>query len=126
MVQALYRFWRLTGIFCSSVLESSSAQNSKRIAAGFPSLGLLDGMVQIFFTASSINAASYLHLPTFSPAHVHPLLLICIIAAGSFSAPDDILRKLGLALHEVARVAMSKFIDEDNSTIRDIQFLQVC
>lgn len=110
----------------SSVLENSSAENSKRIAAGFPSLELLDGMVQLFFSASSIDTASYFHLPTFSPAHIHPLLLTCVIAAGSFSAPDDVLQKLGLALHEVARVAMSKCIDEDNTTIRDIQFLQVC
>lgn len=82
-------------------------------------------MVQVFFTVASVDAASYLHLPTFSPTHIHSLLLTCIIATGSFSAPDDLFRKLGLALHEVARVAMSKFIDEDNSTIRDIQFLQV-
>ncbi|KAF1971865.1 hypothetical protein BU23DRAFT_600083 [Bimuria novae-zelandiae CBS 107.79] len=105
------------------VIGSSSAENSKRIAAGFPSLEVLDGMIQLFFASTSVDATSWLHLPTFLPNQIHPLLLACIIAAGSFSAPDDILRKLGLALHEVARVSMAKSIDEDNSSIRDIQYL---
>lgn len=107
------------------VLESSSNENSKRIAAGFPSVELLDGMIQVFFSSPSVDAGSYLHLPTFSPSQIHPLLLVCVVAAGAFSAPDDLLRKLGQALHEVARVAMSKSIEEDNSNIRDIQYLQV-
>jgi hypothetical protein len=112
---------RLLGL----VLESSSSTNSKRIAAGFPSLELLDSMIQMFFTSPSLDAGSCFHLPTFSPVQIHPLLLACIIASGAFSAPDDLLRKLGHALHEVARVSMSKHIDEDNTTIRDIQYLQV-
>lgn len=107
------------------VIENSSKENSKRIAAGFPSLELLDGMIQVFFTSPSVNAESFIHLPTFSPAKIHSLLLVCVVAAGAFSAPDDLLRKLGQALHEVARVAMSKAIEEDNSRIRDIQYLQV-
>ncbi|KAL1608341.1 hypothetical protein SLS60_003282 [Paraconiothyrium brasiliense] len=107
------------------VLESSSYENSKRIAAGFPSLELLEGMIQVFFTSPSVDAGACFHLPTFSPARVHPLLLTCIVAAGAFSAPDDLLQKLGLALHEVARVSMAKSIDEDNSSIRDIQYLQM-
>jgi hypothetical protein len=112
---------RLLGL----VLETSSNENSKRIAAGFPSLQLLDSMVQMFFTSPSVDAGSCFHLPTFSLAQTHPLLLVCIIASGAFSAPDDLLRKLGHALHEVARVSMSKHIDDDNTTIRDIQYLQV-
>ncbi|KAK7190195.1 C6 transcription factor [Paraphaeosphaeria sporulosa] len=111
--------------FLALVIESSSKENSKRIAAGFPSLELLDGMIQIFFTSPSVNAGSCFHLPTFSPAKIKPLLLVCVVAAGAFSAPDDILRKLGQALHEVARVSMSKSIEEDNSNIRDIQYLQM-
>ncbi|KAF9733976.1 C6 transcription factor [Paraphaeosphaeria minitans] len=111
--------------FLALVIEGSSKENSKRIASGFPSLGLLDGMIQIFFTSPSVNAGSCFHLPTFSSAKIKPLLLVCVVAAGAFSAPDELLRKLGQALHEVARVSMAKSIDEDNSNIRDIQYLQM-
>ncbi|KAF2446291.1 hypothetical protein P171DRAFT_462652 [Karstenula rhodostoma CBS 690.94] len=107
------------------VIESSSQENSKRIAAGFPSLDLLDGMIQVFFTSPSINAGSCFHLATFSPANIHPSLLVCIVAAGASSAPGDLLRKLGQALHEVARVSVAKSLEEDNSNIRDIQYLQM-
>lgn len=107
------------------VLDSSSRENTKKIAAGFPSLDLLDGMIQIFFSSPSIDAGSYFHIPTFSPNQIHPVLLACIIAAGACSTPDDLLQKLGLALYEVGRVSVAKSIDEDNSNIRNIQYLQV-
>ena len=107
------------------VLDASSTENAKRIAGGFPSLELLDGLVQIFFVNASINALPWIHLPTFSPAEVHPLLLACIAAAGAFYSPEALLQNLGLALHEAARHGLAKTIEQDNSLIRDLQYLQV-
>ncbi|KAJ4286850.1 hypothetical protein N0V90_013103 [Kalmusia sp. IMI 367209] len=107
------------------ILEISSPANSKRIAAGFPSLDLLEGMVQMFFTSPSIKATSFLHVPTFSSNEIHPLLLACIISAGSSSVSDILLQKLGLALHETSRIAMANAIEEDNSSIRNIQYLHM-
>lgn len=107
------------------VLDASSPQNSKRIAAGFPSLELLDGLIQIFFTNVSINALPWLHLPTFSPAEVHPLFLACIIGTGAFYCPEILLQNLGLALLEAARKGLANSIEQDNTLIRDLQYLQV-
>ncbi|CAI6303947.1 unnamed protein product [Periconia digitata] len=107
------------------ILSSSNPSNLERISSGFPSLDLLDGTIQKFFTAPSINAASWFHVPTFSLATTTPELLSCIVAAGAFSMPDVALQKLGLAFQEASMTAVAKVVQHDNSAVRNIQFLQV-
>ncbi|KZM19729.1 nucleic acid binding [Ascochyta rabiei] len=103
------------------VLGTCSPENVKRIASAFPSVELLDGLIQIFLTSPALDVQSWFHLPTLSLAKLSPELLACIVSAGAASTPDVPLRKLGFALHEAARMGQSKSFEEDNSAIRDLQ-----
>jgi hypothetical protein len=106
------------------VLGTCSDENVKKISSAFPSIELLDTLIQFFLTSPSLDAQSWFHLPTFSPSKLSPLVLACIIAAGAVSTPDVPLRKLGFALHEASRIGQAKAFEADNTAIRDLQHLQ--
>lgn len=106
------------------VLGTCRPENVKRIASAFPSVELLDGLIQFFLTSPALDIQSWFHLPTFSLAKLSPELLACIISAGAASTPDIPLRKLGFALHEAARMGQAKSFEEDNSAIRDLQHVR--
>ncbi|KAH9868348.1 hypothetical protein J1614_007420 [Plenodomus biglobosus] len=90
------------------VLGTCSPENVRRIASAFPSIELLDGLIQYFFTSPAMDAQSWLHLPTFSPSKISPELLACIVSAGAATTPDIPLRKLGFALNEASRISVSE------------------
>lgn len=106
------------------VLGTCSPENIKRIASAFPSIELLDGLIQYFLTSPALDAQSWLHLPTFSPSKISPELLACIVSAGAATTPDVPLRKLGFALHEASRIGQSRAFEEDNTAIRDLQHVR--
>lgn len=103
------------------VLSTCSPENVKRIASAFPSVELLDGLIQFFLTSPVLDVQSWFHLPTLELAKLSPELLACIVSAGAASTPDVPLRKLGFALHEAARMGQAKTFEEDNSAIRNLQ-----
>lgn len=106
------------------VLGTCSAENVKKISSAFPSIELLDTLIQFFLTSPALDAQSWFHLPTFSPSKISPEVLACIVAAGAVSTPDTALRKLGFALHEASRIGQAKAFEADNTAIRDLQHLQ--
>jgi hypothetical protein len=106
------------------VLGTCSSENVKKISSAFPSIELLDTLIQFFLTSPSIDAQSWFHLPTFSPSKITPEVLACVVAAGAVSTPDVPLRKLGFALHEASRIGQAKAFEADNTAIRDLQHLQ--
>jgi hypothetical protein len=106
------------------VLGTCSSDNVKKISSAFPSIELLDTLIQFFLTSPSLDAQSWFHLPTFSPSRISPEVLACIIAAGAVSTPDIPLRKLGFALHEASRIGQAKAFEADNTAIRDLSHLQ--
>ncbi|RMZ67776.1 major facilitator superfamily transporter [Pyrenophora seminiperda CCB06] len=106
------------------VLGTCSTENIKKIASAFPSIELLDGLIQYFLSSTSLESQLWFHLPTFSPSNLNPELLASIVSAGAASIPDVSLRKLGYALHEASRIGQSKTFEEDNTAIRDLQHLQ--
>jgi hypothetical protein len=106
------------------VLGTCNPGNVGRIAGAFPSVDLLDGLIQYFLTSPSINARAWFHLPTLSPSNLRPELLASIIAAGAIATPDIHLRKLGFALHEASRAGLAQSFEDDNTSIRDFQHVQ--
>ena len=106
------------------VLGTCSTENIKKIASAFPSIELLDGLIQYFLSSPSLEAQLWFHLPTFSPSTLNPELLASVVSAGAATIPNVSLRKLGFALHEASRIGQSRTIEEDNTAIRDLQHLQ--
>jgi hypothetical protein len=103
------------------VIGACIPSNVERIASAFPSVELLDGLMQYFLTSPCNGAKAWFHIPTFSPSKLRLELLAAIIAAGAVSAPDIPLRKLGFALHEASRIGGAKTFEDDNTAIRDLQ-----
>lgn len=88
----------------SLILRTCKPENVERIVAAFPSLELLDGLLQYYLTSSHADVRTWLHVPTFFPiAQNSPAILTALIAAGAVLTPDSSLRKLGFAFHEAAR-----------------------
>lgn len=106
------------------VLSTCSPSNISRIAGAFPSIDLLDGLIQYFLTSPSIDARTWFHLPTLSLSKLRSELLASIAAAGAVSTPDVPLRKLGFALQEASRAGQAQAFEADNSAIRDLQHIQ--
>ncbi|KAF2132057.1 hypothetical protein P153DRAFT_373883 [Dothidotthia symphoricarpi CBS 119687] len=107
------------------VLGACGPANVQRIASAFPSVELLDSLIQYFLTSPSIDAQSWFHLPTFSPSKLSPHLLACTIATAAATTPDVPLRKLGFAMHEAARIALSSAFEYDNTAIRDFDHVRI-
>jgi len=106
------------------VLGTCSPENIRRISSAFPSVELLDTLIQFFLTSPSLDAQSWFHLPSFSASKLSPELLACIVSAGAASTPDTPLRKLGFALHEASRIGQARAFEEDNTAIRDLQHVR--
>ncbi|KAH8726893.1 C6 transcription factor-like protein RegA [Phaeosphaeriaceae sp. PMI808] len=106
------------------VLATCSAENIRKISSAFPSIELLDTLIQFFLTSPSLDAQSWFHLPTFSPSNISPELLAVIVSAGAVSTPDVPLRKLGFALYEASRIGQARAFEADNTAIRDLKHLQ--
>ncbi|KAK5000649.1 hypothetical protein LTR66_000561, partial [Elasticomyces elasticus] len=106
------------------VLSTCKPANVTRIVAAFPSLELLNILLQYYLTSTSCNAQSWLHMSTLSLDSMRPELLTVLIAAGAVMTPDTSIRKLGYALQEALRTYIPSRWEEDNSGTRDLQMLQ--
>lgn len=89
----------------------------------FPSVDLLDSLMQYFLTSTSA-LVNLIHAPTFNPRLKRPELCAAMIAAGASLAPDASLRKFGLAIQEAIRLSLPSRIEKDNTLVRDLQLIQ--
>jgi hypothetical protein len=89
----------------------------------FPSVECLDTLIKVGI-AKRLETDAWIHPYTFSFERTRPELLIALVAAGCVCFGVPAVNRTGLVLFEIARVALNKLIEEDNSTIRDLQCLQ--
>jgi hypothetical protein len=87
------------------VLSTCKPSMMFRSVSAFPSVELLDIVLQFFLTSPLSGADSWLHIPTFcNSTKDRTEILLAAIAAGAVLTPDNSLRKLGFALQEAIRV----------------------
>lgn len=89
------------------ILGTCRAENVQRTVSSFPSLDLLDILLQYYLTCPRSLASSFIHLPTFDPQQKRPELIGAMIAAGAVAAPDIAFNKLGYAIQEAIRLAIA-------------------
>ncbi|KAH7144101.1 hypothetical protein B0J13DRAFT_502011 [Dactylonectria estremocensis] len=106
------------------VVTCCRPENSFRATASFPSVKLLDTLLQYYLTSPVTGAASFLHLAAFNPNTSRPELVAIMAAAGAALTSDPTLTKLGYAIQECVRVAIVKLWEEDNTMVRDLQISQ--
>ncbi len=105
------------------VLSMNGQQNgASRVITSFPSTQLLNSLMQFFLRSEATKTDSFIHLPTFRPRTQRPEFNGIIIAAGailssvptgmtsfscfSFDPLTPLVRKLGFAIQETARLAI--------------------
>ena len=90
----------------------------------FPSLGLLNSIIQVYFVQESFRIDHLIHSATFDSQKALPHLLVAIVSAGSTLISTPAIWRLGLALQEVVRHCVADFFEQDNSHTRNLQVLQ--
>jgi hypothetical protein len=93
-------------------------------APAFPSVMLLDKLIQFFLDGPTPSARNWIHTASFSPKKARPELLLAMAAAGAVLTPDRSLRKLGFAMQEVVRNHAPTVWEADNTLVRDLEMSQ--
>ncbi|KAK1758925.1 hypothetical protein QBC47DRAFT_436271 [Echria macrotheca] len=106
------------------VVTHCRPENLPLAIESFPTVELLDILVQFYLTSPIAQTDSFIHAATFDPNEKRPELLAAMAAAGAILTGDPTLSKLGYAIQECVRVALPRLWESDNSTIRDLQLLQ--
>ncbi|TLD34715.1 hypothetical protein E2P81_ATG04880 [Venturia nashicola] len=107
------------------ILSTCKPETMFRSVSAFPSVELLDIVLQFFLTSPLSGADSWLHIPTFcSTTKDRTEVLLTSIAAGAVLTPDNSLRKLGFALQEAIRAYLANKFENNNSLIRELQLKQ--
>ena len=89
----------------------------------FPSANCLDTLLKVGI-AQKAERDAWFHPFSFSIETARPELLVALIAAGCVCFNIPSISKTGLVLFEVTQVALSRLFEDDNSVIRDLQYLQ--
>jgi hypothetical protein len=74
--------------------------------ASFPSVELLDALIQFCLSTPLAECDLLFHLPTLSVRKARPELVMALVAFGAMLTPDAALRKLGMALQEILRQSL--------------------
>lgn len=106
------------------VLESCDPANVARAVTAFPTVELLDDLMQSFFNQHCSQVDSWIHLASFSPNSQRPELLAAMVATGAVYTGIKALQKLGFAIRESVRLAIPKRCEMANSNTRDLSILQ--
>ncbi|KIH93632.1 C6 transcription factor RegA [Sporothrix brasiliensis 5110] len=98
-------------------------ENVARVVTSFPTVELLDTLLQFYLTSPVAQASAWLHLPSFhdNPNDCRPELLAALAAAGAVLTADSTLSKLGFAIQECLRIAVPRHWERDNSLTRDLE-----
>ncbi|KAK4542360.1 hypothetical protein LTR36_006816 [Oleoguttula mirabilis] len=90
----------------------------------FPSLELLEDLIDVFLIQDSNAIDSYVHAATFDCKTMRTELLLAMVAAGARYIALAPVWKMGLVIQEVVRLAVADVFERDNSTTRELQATQ--
>ncbi|KAF2215303.1 hypothetical protein CERZMDRAFT_120231 [Cercospora zeae-maydis SCOH1-5] len=91
----------------------------------FPSVECLNLLLRVGL-AKSMETDAWIHPGTLDAECARPELLAALIAAGCVCFGMPSVSKTGLILLEIVRVALHGLVEDDNSVIRDLEYLQAC
>ncbi|CAK7207203.1 hypothetical protein SEUCBS139899_010012 [Sporothrix eucalyptigena] len=108
------------------VTHNCRRENVARVVTSFPSVELLDTLLQFYLMSPVAQAETFLHTASFhgNPNEKRPELLAAMTAAGAVLTGDPALSKLGFAIQECLRIAVPQQWERDNSLTRDLELGQ--
>lgn len=87
----------------------------------FPSLRLLEDLIDVSLLEDTYAIDSHIHIPTFEPLKIRTELLLALTARGAAFVSFPPIWKMGMVLQEVVRYAIASEFERDNSTTRELQ-----
>ncbi|EGX94073.1 C6 and C2H2 transcription factor RegA-like protein [Cordyceps militaris CM01] len=109
----------------SSVLSTCKTDSSRnQVAASFPTVELMDGMIHIFLEAHACQVSGWIHFPTFKLNEQWAEWIGTAAAAGAVSTPVPTLRKFGFAVQEAIRLTIPARFEANNTTIQNLGLVQ--
>ena len=106
------------------VIKCCQPENLPKAVASFPSVDLLDMLIQFYLTSPHARADSFIHAATFDPNEKKPELLMAMASAGAVLTADPTLTKVGYAMQECLRMAVPKEWERDNTMVRNLELTQ--
>ncbi|RYO26282.1 hypothetical protein AA0111_g8164 [Alternaria arborescens] len=103
-------------------LVSKTAQSQITIPS-FPSPECVDKLIKVGI-AKRTETDAWIHPYTFESETARPEYLTALVAAGCVCFGVLSVSRTGLALQEIVRVALNRLSENDNSVIRDLEYLQ--
>lgn len=107
-------------IFALVITQQKDAKKVK----SFPSLDLLNYLMQAHFIQEDQLPDSWIHAGSFDPSKVIPELLAAIISSGATFISMKSIWQFGLTLQEVVRTGLSILFESSNTNTRDLMCLQ--
>lgn len=89
----------------------------------FPSAETLELLMKVGIV-KRLETDAWIHPYSFSSDSASTELLVALIAAGCVCFGNPTVNRTGLVLLEIARVALNKLVEEDNSAVRSLEYLQ--
>ncbi|KAH7126107.1 hypothetical protein EDB81DRAFT_872251 [Dactylonectria macrodidyma] len=108
----------------TTLIGNSTFDNAPKTLTLFPSVELLNGLLQYYMTSSVSHASSFIHLATFNPNETSPELLAAMTSSASLLTLDHTLYKLGLAIQESLLAILPRYFEAGNSITRDLELAQ--
>ena len=102
------------------IIKTATSQLS---IPAFPSADCLDLLMKMGI-AKRLETDAWIHPYAFRSADARPELLTALVAAGCVCFGVKSVSRTGLVLLEIVRVALSRMIEDDNSALRNLQYLQ--
>ncbi|KAK4556295.1 hypothetical protein LTR86_006439 [Recurvomyces mirabilis] len=90
----------------------------------FPSLELLEDLIEIQLLQDSSAIDSFYHGASFISENTRTELLLAMVAAGARYIALPPVWKMGLVIQEVVRLAIPEVLENDNAMTRELEFLQ--
>lgn len=112
---------RVLAVVLSTCLQPSI---SSRVASAFPSVEVVDTLVQLFLASHFVQIDSWIHTGCLKVNAQWPEWLGAVVASGAVLTSDITLRKFGFALQESVRLAIPRQFEHNNSMTRDLGSLQ--
>jgi hypothetical protein len=91
-----------------------SANRSQNPLPGFPSLDILNHLLQVYFVRESYQVDNWVHAPTFDARGSHAHLLMALASAGSTLICGAVIWKMGLAMQEITRIAIGEYVSANH------------
>ncbi|KAK5113557.1 hypothetical protein LTR62_003426 [Meristemomyces frigidus] len=90
----------------------------------FPSLELLEDLIEIYLLQDSSAIDSFYHSASFASDNIRTEMLLSMVAAGARYIALAPVWKMGLIVQEVVRLAIADLLESDNAMTRELEILQ--